>query len=44
MFYDSHKNDSNKEWIQTPVTKPFGGHLAIMRSISDDIVLVIVAP
>lgn len=41
-FYNTHKENDNIHWIQTPIEKPFGGHLAVMRTIADDIVLVIV--
>ncbi|RPF50707.1 VOC family protein [Aquisalibacillus elongatus] len=41
-FYNTHKYNENIDWIQTPIEKPFGGHLAVMRTIADDIVLIIV--
>ena len=43
-FYHAHKENPNIHWIQTPIEKPFGGHLAVMRTIADDIVLIVVGP
>lgn len=43
-FYQVHKENENIDWIQPPVEKPYGGHLAVMRTISDDIVLIVVGP
>ncbi|GIN84800.1 glyoxalase [Heyndrickxia sporothermodurans] len=41
-FYNSHRENENIHWIQSPIEKPYGGHLAVMRTIVDDIVLIIV--
>lgn len=43
-FYNTHKENENIHWIQSPIEKPYGGHLAVMRTIADDIVLIIVGP
>ncbi|WP_047985776.1 VOC family protein [Ornithinibacillus californiensis] len=43
-FYHTHEENSNIHWIQPPIKKPFGGHLAVMRTMADDIVLIIVGP
>lgn len=43
-FYQTHKSNGNIHWIQPPIEKPFGGHLAVMRTIADDIVLIVVGP
>lgn len=43
-FYHNHKSNENIHWIQPPIEKPFGGHLAVMRTIADDIVLIVVGP
>ncbi|WP_026909291.1 VOC family protein [Paucisalibacillus globulus] len=41
-FYHAHIENEYIDWIQTPIEKPFGGHLAVMRSRIDDIVLIVV--
>ena len=43
-FYHAHKENQNIHWIQPPIEKPFGGHLAVMRTIADNIVLIVVGP
>ncbi|GGA67764.1 hypothetical protein [Ornithinibacillus halotolerans] len=41
-FYQTHQENEKIHWIQTPIEKPFGGHLAVMRSKVDNIVLIVV--
>jgi catechol 2,3-dioxygenase-like lactoylglutathione lyase family enzyme len=41
-FYHTHQENENIDWIQIPIAKPFGGHLAVMRTKADDIVLIVV--